>query len=288
MNNLYTYSLAGLIGLVIGSFLNVVISRLPVIVSAGDNEEQDDNETRDVRFDLWLPRSRCDSCLTPIRYRDLIPVLSWVLLKGRCRDCSARISWRYPIVETLGCLFAILLVGHFDTRVATGCAAICVALLIALSAIDIEHGILPDELNYVLLWSGLLTSIYFQHSNVFPSPSEAIIGAIVGYVSFWLINYLFRIVRNKDGLGQGDFKLMAGIGAWVGWHLIFPVMIVATVIGVVYGLVRMLQKSYSKDVGIPFGPSLCMGCVCVVTYRQEFFYLVFDSSLLSWTNFFVL
>ena len=279
MTNLYIYTLAGLIGLVIGSFLNVVISRLPVIVSTGNTDEQDDDETRDIRFNLWMPRSRCESCLTPIRYRDLIPVLSWVLLKGRCRNCSERISWRYPIVETLGCLFAILLVGHFDTRVAMGCAAICVALLIALSAIDIEHGILPDELNYVLLWSGLLTSIYFQHSNVFPSPSEAIIGAIVGYLSFWLINFLFRIVRNKDGLGQGDFKLLAAIGAWVGWHLLSIVVLIALVIGFIYGIVRILQKRYSKDEGIPFGPSLCMGCVCVVIYRQEFFNLVFLSSL---------
>ena len=278
MVNLVTYSSAGLIGLVIGSFLNVVISRLPVIASSGNSVEPED-ETRDTRFNLWVPRSRCDSCLTPIRYRDLIPVLSWVLLKGRCRNCSTRISWRYPVVETLGCLFAILLVGHFDTTVAMWCAATCVALLIALSAIDIEHGILPDELNYVLLWSGLLTSIYFQHSNVFPSPGEAIIGAVAGYLSFWLINFLFRIVRNKDGLGQGDFKLLAAIGAWVGWHLLSIVVLIALVIGFVYGLVRIVQKSYSNDEGIPFGPSLCMGCVCVVIYRQEFFELVFQSSL---------
>ncbi|MXZ55734.1 MAG: prepilin peptidase [Gammaproteobacteria bacterium] len=281
MTNLYIYSLAGLIGLVIGSFLNVVISRLPVIVNARNNDKQEEDETRDVRFNLWVPRSRCDSCLTPIRYRDLIPVLSWVLLKGRCRNCSARISWRYPIVETLGCLFAILLVGHFAVTDALGCAAICMALLIALSAIDIEHGILPDELNYVLLWSGLLTSIYFEHSNVFPSPSEAIIGAIAGYLSFWLINFLFRIVRNRDGLGQGDFKLLAAIGAWVGWHLLSIVVLIALVLGFVYGLVRILQKRYSRDEGIPFGPSLCMGCVCVVIYRQELFNFVFERSWLG-------
>ena len=281
MNSLITYSFAGSIGLVIGSFLNVVISRLPVIVSTANNDEKEEDEIRDVRFNLWIPRSRCESCLTPIRYRDLIPVLSWVLLKGKCRNCSARISWRYPVVETLGCLFAILLVGHFDITVALACAAVCVALLIALSVIDIENGILPDELNYVLLWSGLLTSILFQHSNVFPSPSAAIIGAIVGYVSFWSINFSFRIVRNKDGLGQGDFKLLAAIGAWVGWHLLSIVVLIALVIGFAYGLVRIVQKSYSKDDGIPFGPSLCMGCVCVVIYRQEFFMLVFQSSLLG-------
>lgn len=281
MNSLITYSFAGLIGLVIGSFLNVVISRLPVIVSTANNDEKEEDEIRDVRFNLWIPRSRCESCLTPIRYRDLIPVLSWVLLKGKCRNCSTRISWRYPIVETLGCLFAILLVGHFDLTVALACAAVCVALLIALSVIDIENGILPDELNYVLLWSGLLTSILFQHSNVFPSPSAAIIGAIVGYVSFWLINFLFRIVRDKDGLGQGDFKLLAAIGAWVGWHLLSIVVLIALAIGFVYGLVRILQKRYSKDEGIPFGPSLCLGCVSVVIYRQEFFTLVFQS---SWLN----
>lgn len=273
MNSLITYSFAGLIGLVIGSFLNVVISRLPVIVSTGKSVENDD-ENSEVRFNLWLPRSRCESCLTPIRYRDLIPVLSWVLLKGKCRNCSTRISWRYPVVETLGCLFAILLVGHFDLTVALACAAVCVALLIALSVIDIEHGILPDELNNVLLWSGLLTSILFQHSSVFPSPSAAIIGAIVGYVSFWLINFLFRIIRDKDGLGQGDFKLLAAIGAWVGWQLLYIVVLIASAIGFVYGLVRILQNRYSKDEGIPFGPSLCMGCVCVLIYRQEFFVLL--------------
>lgn len=280
MNSLITYSSVGLVGLVIGSFLNVVISRLPVIVRTGNIVENDDPNSA-VRFNLWVPRSRCESCLTPIRYRDLIPVLSWVLLKGKCRNCAVRISWRYPIVETLGCLFAILLVGHFDLTVALACAAVCVTLLIALSVIDIEHGILPDELNYGLLWSGLLTSILFQHSNVFPSPSAAIVGAIVGYVSFWLINFLFRIVRNKDGLGQGDFKLLAAIGAWVGWHLLSIVVLLALVIGFAYGLVRILQKRYSKDEGIPFGPSLCMGCACVLIYRQEFFMWVFQSSLLS-------
>ena len=266
--------------MIVGSFLNVVISRLPVIVSARDTDEHDDAHL-DFKFDLWVPRSRCEHCLTPILYRDLIPVLSWVLLQGRCRNCSSRISWRYPIVETLGCLFAILLVGHFDITVSTLCAAVCVALLIALSVIDLERGVLPDELNYSLLWSGLLTSVMFQHSNVFPSPSAAIIGVIEGYLSFWLINFLFRLVRKKDGLGQGDFKLLAAIGAWVGWHLLYVVTIIAIAIGFLYGLLRVLQKQYSREEGIPFGPFLAMGCICAVIYREELFLLLFRNPILN-------
>lgn len=281
MNSLVTYSLAGLIGLVIGSFLNVLISRLPVILSTENSVEHDDDESLEVKFNLWVPRSRCESCLTPILYRDLIPVLSWVFLKGQCRNCSARISWRYPIIETLGCLFAILLVGHFDITVSTLCAAVCIALLITLSTIDVECGMLPDELNYSLLWGGLLTSVWFQHSNVFPSPGEAIFGVVAGYLSFWLINFLFRAVRKKDGLGQGDFKLLAAIGAWVGWHLLPVVVLIAITIGLLFGLVRVLQKQYSQDEGIPFGPFLAMGCISAVIYREEVFLLLFRSPILS-------
>ena len=181
MNSFLSYSLAGLIGLVIGSTLNVVISRLPVIVSSRNHIEHDNkSDNPDVKFNLWVPRSRCESCLTPILFRDLIPVLSWILLRGKCRQCSVHISWRYPAIETFGCLLAILLVGHYGVSVSTLCVAVCFALLIALSAIDLERGMLLDELNYPLLWGGLLTSIVFQHSNVFPSPSEAIIGVVAG------------------------------------------------------------------------------------------------------------
>lgn len=281
MNVYITFPLAGLIGLIIGSFLNVVISRLPVMVGSEFPVEEDESENTDLKFNLWVPRSRCESCLTPILYRDLIPVLSWVLLKGTCRNCSTRISWRYPTVETLSCLFAILLVGHFEVTVSTLCAAVCFALLIALSTIDVERGLLLDELNYPLLWTGLLASIWFQHSNVFPSPTEAIIGVVTGYLSFWLINFLFRTVRKKDGLGQGDFKLLAAIGAWVGWHLLPVVVLIAIAIGLLFGLVRIIQKQYSQDEGIPFGPFLAMGCIVAIVYRDDLFLLLFRSSSLS-------
>lgn len=281
MNAYITYPLAGLIGLIVGSFLNVVISRLPVMVGSGVHTEDDEPETSDFKFNLWVPRSRCESCLTPILYRDLIPVLSWLLLKGRCRNCAERISWRYPTVETLGCLFAILLVGHFEVTESTLCAAVCFALLIVLSTIDVERGLLLDELNYPLLWAGLLTSIWFQHSNVFPSPTEAIIGVVAGYLSFWSINFLFRTVRKKDGLGQGDFKLLAAIGAWVGWHLLPVVVLIAIAIGLLFGLVRIIQKQYSQDEGIPFGPFLAMGCIVAIVYREELFLLLFRSSSLN-------
>ena len=282
MNTLITYSLAGLIGLIVGSTLNVIISRLPVMVEATSGDEDDNNSgSHDVKFNLWMPRSRCKSCLNPILFRDLIPVLSWVLLKGRCRNCSVRISWRYPIVETLGCLFAILLVGHFEITVAMFCAGVCFALLIATSTIDVERGMLLDELTYPLLWCGLVTSIWFQHSNVFPSPSEAIVGVIAGYLSFWLINFLFRVVRKKDGLGHGDFKLLAAIGAWVGWHLLPVVVLIAITIGLVYGIVRVLQKEYSQEDGIPFGPFLAMGAIGTVIYRDELLFLLFRNPIMS-------
>lgn len=276
MNTLITYSLTGLIGLIVGSTLNVIISRLPVMVADTNGDEDDNNSgSRDVVFNLWIPRSRCESCLNPILLRDLIPVLSWVLLKGKCRHCSAQISWRYPVVETLGCLFAILLVGHFEITISMLCVGVCFALLITMSTIDVEHGVLLDELTYPLLWCGLVMSIWFQNSNAFPSPSEAIIGVIAGYLSFWLINFLFRVVRKKDGLGHGDFKLLAAIGAWVGWHLLPVVVLLAISIGLVYGIVRVLQKQYSEEAGIPFGPFLAAGAIGTVIYREELFFLLF-------------
>ncbi len=267
------FVIAGIAGLLVGSTLNVVISRLPVMLSLDHSEATAEESSRP--FNLWVPRSRCESCLEPILYRDLIPVWSWLLLQGRCRSCSASISWRDPIVEVTSVLLALLLVGHFGMGWFTLWLSFCVAVLVCQAVIDLERGLLFDELNYSLLWAGLLCTVVFSDSLNLPTSKEAILGALSGYLSLWSINAIFKLLRKRDGMGNGDFKLFAALGAWVGWYLLPIVILISFVLGSIYGLVQIIRKKYATDQGIPFGPFLATGGIFVLFYRDELMRLMY-------------
>ncbi len=264
------YTIAGLAGLVVGSFLNVVISRLPVIADRAHHDNSNHETNSREQFNLWVPRSRCESCKQAIAWYDLVPILSWLLLRGQCRNCQAEIPWRYPLVETFTCLFAILIVGtsggfNYWSLV----LGLFMTLLLCQAVIDYEKHILLDSLSYMLLWLGLVSSIVFASAQVLPRTEEAIFGALFGYLSFWLINFGFRACFKKDGMGAGDFKLFAAIGAWVGWVFLPFVVLIAIAFAFVYAISQVITKKYSAEQGIPFGPFLAGAGFVAVIFREK-------------------
>ncbi|MFS2117525.1 prepilin peptidase, partial [Herbaspirillum frisingense] len=227
--------LAALLGLLVGSFLNVVIHRLPIMMLRETANfvamERGEALPHQDRYDLWLPHSACPHCARPLAPWHKLPVLSWLLLRGRCSFCQARISARYPLVELLTALLFALVAWRFGLG-ATGLAVmLCSAFLIALAFIDADTMLLPDDLTLPLLWLGLLVNL--NHRLV--ALPDAVLGAAAGYGVLWLIFWIFKLVTGKDGLGYGDFKLMAALGAWLGWQALPLVLLLASVMGALLG-----------------------------------------------------
>lgn len=243
--------LAGVFGLTIGSFLNVVIVRLPKQLA----HRYDGTQASTPPPNLIKPRSHCPSCNKPIAWHDNIPVLSWLRLKGRCRMCHGPISPRYPIVEVITAIAWMVVVWQLGLSWPTLMALIVTSYLIAATAIDFEHQILPDSLTLSILWLGLITNATW---SAFASPTEAIYGAAAGYASLWLVFYGFYWLTGKEGLGFGDFKLLAGLGAWVGWALLPFVLFLGSLLGTLAALFMMARYKQSKDVPIAFGPYLAI------------------------------
>lgn len=249
--------LAGVFGLVIGSFLNVVIARLPNLLAHryGDRDSP-------APPNLIRPRSRCVHCENPIAWYDNLPLISWMVLRGRCRTCREPIHVRYPIVEAVTAVAWMVVVWRFGPTWPALMALVLSSYLIAATAIDFEHQILPDALTLSILWLGLITNTTF---SAFASPTEAIYGAAAGYVSLWLVFHGFYWLTGKEGLGFGDLKLLAGLGAWVGWALLPFILFLGSVLGTLAALFMMLKYKQSKDVPIAFGPYLAMaGWVAVL------------------------
>ena len=207
------------IGLCIGSFLNVCISRLP--------QEQS----------VVHPGSRCPNCGTSIRFYDNIPVVSWLLLRARCRSCGQPISWRYPLIEIVTAVLSAIVIVHFGAT-AEGAAALALTwALIAATGIDFDHQLLPDQITLPLLWLGLGLNLWL---GLFASLEDAVIGVIAGYLSLWLVFHLFRLLTGKEGMGYGDFKLLAALGAWMGWQVLPVVILLASFVGAVAGIAIMI------------------------------------------------
>ncbi|HKX98227.1 MAG TPA: A24 family peptidase [Steroidobacteraceae bacterium] len=254
---------AFLFGLAIGSFLNVVIYRLPLMLERQWRMQAAELEGRpappqDGRFDLVVPRSRCPACQAPIRGIHNVPVLSWIALRGRCASCRAPISARYPLVElATGAAFAAV-AWHFGFGPSAALAFVLTAYLIALTGIDIDRQLLPDILTIPLLWIGLVASLW--HLDGQPAPPaalrDAVIGAAAGYAFLWLVFQAFRLATGKEGMGYGDFKLFAAIGAWLGWQMLPLVLMLAAAVGAVVGLAMMAASRLGRGVPIPFGPYL--------------------------------
>lgn len=265
---------AAVFGLVFGSFINVVIYRLPLMLeqqwrsqcrellddsdSETDPDQDDDTETPDpsqdgpITFNLMSPPSSCPACNTPIKPWHNIPVLGWLILRGRCAACGAPISIQYPVVELLGGLLAGVVAYVFGPSTEAIAAMIFSWALLALSVIDLREQLLPDLITIPLMWGGLLLSLF----GVFVEVHSALIGAIAGYLSLWIIYWIFRLATGKEGLGYGDFKIFAALGAWMGWQALPVVIVMSSVVGAVLGLSLLATGQQKRGQRMPFGPFL--------------------------------
>jgi leader peptidase (prepilin peptidase) / N-methyltransferase len=249
-------ALSGLLGLFVGSFLNVVIHRLPTMMenewAQQAAEMRGEEPDAPVRFNLATPRSRCPHCATQVTAIDNIPVLSYLLLRGRCRHCKAPISRRYPSVEIATAALSALVAWKFGNSVATVGALLFVWAMIALTFIDLDTQLLPDSITLPLIWLGLL----FNLGGTYTSLQDAVIGAVAGYLCLWLVFHLFRLVTGKEGMGYGDFKLLSAVGAWLGWQMLPLTILLSSIVGATVGISLMLFARHSRDTPIPFGPYL--------------------------------
>src|ERR1700733_5019594 len=265
-----------LLGLIIGSFLNVVIYRLPIILDrewrsqAADVLGTGTASAQDApppippeRFTLSTPRSACPRCKAPITALQNVPVVSWLVLRGRCASCKAKISARYPVVELATGVLSAWVAWHFGFGASAACALLVTWALIALTGIDIDHQLLPDNITLPLMWAGLLAAVAIgptAASSLPVSPRDAVIGAAAGYLSLWIVFHVFRLVTGKDGMGYGDFKLYAALGAWLGWKLLPLVILLSAAAGAGLGILMILLRGRDRASPIPFGPYLaCAG-----------------------------
>jgi len=259
-------AMAGVLGLLVGSFLNVVIHRLPRMLerqwAAECAEFSGEAVTEQESFNLVVPRSRCPHCGHQIRWYENIPVVSWLALRGKCSQCHHGISVRYPIVELVTAAFFALCGARWGLTLQAGAWAAFAALLICLFLIDMDTQILPDDLNYSLLWLGLLVSAMGWSVPL----RSAVWGAALGYLVFWGIFQAYKLATGKEGMGYGDFKLLAALGAWLGAEYLLAIILLSSIVGAVIGVVLLLVgKLASKEIPMPFGPYLAgAGLVCLV------------------------
>lgn len=247
---------AAALGLVVGSFLNVVIHRLPQMLDRQWREQcaelRGEAAPQAEPLGLALPASHCPKCGTAIRAIDNVPLLSYAWLRGRCRSCHARISPRYPIVEALTGALTLWSAWRFGFSAQTAGAWILLWGLVALAFIDLDTQLLPDTLTLPLLWAGLTFNLWGTFSEL----HGAVIGAIAGYLALWAVYWVFKMATGKEGMGHGDFKLLAALGAWMGWKILPAVIFLSSVVGAAVGIALILAARHGRNVPIPFGPYL--------------------------------
>ena len=257
----------GVVGLLVGSFLNVVIFRLPIMLQRQWRAEceglaADAGATTTAaapRFNLVVPRSACPACQVPISAWQNLPILSFLLLKGRCRACSAPISLRYPVIEGLTGLMSAAVAWNFGFGGAALAAIVLTWFLIALAFIDIDHQLLPANLTLPLLWLGLLVSLWGPGEAGQSIPVElrsSVIGAGGGYATLWSVYHLFRLATGKEGMGHGDFKLLAALGAWLGWQMLLHIVLLSAAVGAVVGIIMLSIQGRGRATPVAFGPFL--------------------------------
>ena len=250
---------AGLLGLCVGSFINVVVHRLPLMMQAQWRAECAELAGEPLpeaeKLNLMTPPSRCPSCQAPIEPWRNIPVVSWLLLRGRCANCAAPIGVRYPAVELLAGALSVLVAWRLGYSAATLGALGFTWALIALTFIDLDTQLLPDDITLPLLWAGLLANAFGAIVDL----RSAVIGAAAGYLLLWSVYWAFRLAAGKEGMGYGDFKLLAAIGAWAGWQVLPVVVIVSATLGAVIGSAALALSRRGMDARIPFGPYLAVG-----------------------------
>jgi leader peptidase (prepilin peptidase) / N-methyltransferase len=257
---------AGVLGLLIGSFLNVVIHRLPKMMQReSDNyvaQESDRPLPHTDRYNLMVPRSACPHCGHRIGAIENIPVVSFLFLRGKCIECKAPISVRYPIVEALSGALSAALIWHFGSGIAGLSTLLFAYFLIAMTFIDADTQLLPDDLTFPLLWIGFLINL----NGTFVPLSEAVVGAAAGYLSLWSIYWLFKLVTGKEGMGYGDFKLLAALGAWLGWKMLPVIILLSSLVGAIVGVSLILFARHGRNIPIPFGPYLAAAGMIALLY----------------------
>ncbi len=250
--------LAAVVGLLVGSFLNVVIHRLPRMLEQGWQDQcadlRGETPAPRPRYNLVVPRSACPSCGHGITALENVPVVSWLVLRGKCSACGAAISFRYPAVEVLGGVLAAAAIVKFGPTWQGVAACGFLWTLLALTFIDFDTQLLPDDLTLPLLWAGLLANVY----GLFAPLKDAVVGAIAGYLTLWSIYWLFKIIRGKEGMGYGDFKLLAALGAWLGWKYLPLIVLGSSVVGAFIGISLVVFKGRDHNVPLAFGPYLAI------------------------------
>ncbi len=278
MNQLFTtlaenpalfYSSTLILGLLVGSFLNVVIHRLPKMLEQ-DWKEQcavllEQEPPAENKISLSRPNSRCPSCGHAIKPWENIPVISYLFLRGKCSACKTPISIRYPIVEMVTGLLSLAIALHFGANWAGVLALLLTWCLISLTLIDADTQLLPDNITLPLLWLGLIAN-YF---GLFTSPGASLWGAVFGYLSLWSVYWLFKLLTGKEGMGHGDFKLLAALGAWLGWQMLPVIILLSSVVGAVIGITMIAVRGKDKNIPIPFGPYLAIAGWIALIYGND-------------------
>ncbi len=258
---------AAVLGLLVGSFLNVVIHRVPKMLerewAQQAAELRGEPSAEAGRYDLLVPRSQCPACGHQIRAIENVPLVSWLLQRGRCTACGTAIPLRYPVVELATALLCAIAIARFGFNAAGLGAVVLTCFLIALAFIDFDTQLLPDSMTLPLLWLGLLFNLW----DVFAPLHAAVVGALVGYLSLWSLYWIFKLATGKEGMGYGDFKLFAALGAWFGWTALPAVILLASVVGAVVGITLMLVMRRGREVPIPFGPYLAGAGLLALYFR---------------------
>jgi len=264
-----TAALAGVLGLLVGSFLNVVIYRLPLMLQREwrhqclEYLQLDSKKIKTVdpvaahkTFNLLKPDSHCPVCQKPVRPWQNMPVLSYLMLRGRCSQCQTRIHWRYPVVEIITALLSAVVAWKFGATWECLAALVFTWSLVSLTVIDIDHQLLPDNITMPLLWLGLILSVSGHGTGV--TPADALLGASIGYLSLWSVYWSFKLLTGRDGMGFGDFKLLAAVGAWLGWQQLLTVIILSSLTGAIIGITLALVAGRDKNIPMSFGPYLAI------------------------------
>ncbi len=249
-----------ILGLLVGSFLNVVIHRLPIMME-GEWKEQccellniDAPEKNETKFNLITPRSRCPACNSQIKAIENIPVISYLILRGKCSNCKNKISVRYPLIELTSAILVTIVAFYFGVSLQTLFAICLTWALLSLSMIDFDHQLLPDDITLPFLWLGIFLNLF----DVFTDIESSILGAIFGYGILWLVYISFKLITGKEGMGHGDFKLLAVLGAWFGWQYLPLIIILSSAVGATIGIALIIFKSHNRSTTIPFGPYLAI------------------------------
>jgi len=270
-SNLIFYLTVAFFSLLVGSFLNVVVYRLPIILQQGWRQEclifleqKEQTASTDI-FTLSHPRSHCPACKHPVSSIENIPVLSYLFLRGRCKSCKIAISLRYPLVELVTATLSVLIAVKFGVTLQTCSALLLTWALICLTLIDADTQLLPDNITLPLLWFALFISLF----DVFVPTEAAVIGALSGYLSLWSVFWLFKLATGKEGMGYGDFKLLAAIGAFLGWEMLPLVIILSAFVGAFIGIVLISIKGRDKSSPMPFGPYLSVAAYIALIWGHE-------------------